>query len=438
MGALRFVVGAVVACAAFAAVFGAGASRAVARQTAVIDLSAPRQTIDGFGSTERVWIDPHLSKSVNTNVPADAQSAILTALYRRLGLTRVRPFLDQSIQTRPDGPFNFSGRLGDAHIAFVKQAIPYGLRTVFPAPVYLQEWVREDNPGAQVDFAMGVLLYWRSQGYTPKLFSPINEPQISHNLSPDWMRKLVAMLGARMRAAGLGTRLVIPDDENPTDAYRRASAVMADPNARKYVAALAYHIYRWNDPDIARMRDLAARYRVPVWMTEYSNTSYGSWPDAFDWAVKMQRLLTEGGVSAIDYLWGFFGSWVRSDTMISIQFDNGAYRGLSYTPIYYLTGQFSRFVRPGYRRVETQAPEGPVLTSAFTAKGRVVVVVVNTGGTSQQIRFSIRGGRLKGRLTAVRTSASESWKALPAVRPGRTSFSAMLPPQSVTTFVGRR
>ena len=32
-----------------------------------------------------------------------------------------------------------------------------------------------------------------------------------------------------MRAAGLKTKLVIPDDENPADAYRRASAVLQDP-----------------------------------------------------------------------------------------------------------------------------------------------------------------------------------------------------------------
>jgi O-glycosyl hydrolase len=438
MGALRFIVGAAVASVAFAAACGAGSSPGVALQTAVIDLSAPQQTINGFGSTERVWSDPHLSKLPNASVPVDAQRAILTALYRRLGLTRVRPVLDQGIQARPNGPFNFSGKLGDAHVAFVKQAIPYGLRTIFPAPVYFEEWVREDNLAAYVDFAVGVLQHWRSQGYTPKLFSPINEPQISHNLSPDWMRRMVAMLGTRMRAAGLDTRLVIPDDENPSDAYRRASVVMADPNARPYVAALAYHIYKWNDADITRMRDLAMRYRIPIWMTEYNDPSYGSWPGALDWAVKMHQLLTEGGVNAIDYLWGFFGSWTRPASMISIDFDNGAYRGFTYTPIYYLTGQFSRFVRPGYRRVDVQSSQGQVLTSSFIAKGRLVVVAVNTGHGSQKIRFSLRGARLKGRLTAVRTSSSESWKALPAVQPGRTSFSATLPPQSVTTFVGRR
>ncbi len=416
---------------------GAASSKTSAQQNVLVDLAAPRQIMDGFGSTERVWIDPHLSDSTSTTVPAAAQRAILTALYRRLGLTRVRPFLDEGIQTVPNGSFNFSGKLLDAHIAFVKQAVAYGLRTVFPAPVYFEEWVREDNVAAYVDYAMGVLQRWRSAGYPLKLFSPINEPKISHNLSPEWMRKMVIMLGARMRAAGMQTKLVIPDDENPTDAYRRASVVMSDPAARKYVGALAYHIYRWSDADIVRMKELAARYRRHVWMTEYENTSYGSWPAALEWAEKMQRLLTEGNVSAIDYLWAFFGSWVRSDTMVSVQFDQGTYRGFTYTPIYYLTGQFSRFVRPGYRRVATRTTQGPVLVSAFTGKHRVVVVAVNTANSQQLIRFSVRGGRLNGQLTAVRTSSSDSWKVVPASR-GRTSFSGALPAQSVTTFVGRR
>ena len=125
------------------------------------------------------------------------------------------------------------------------------------------------------------------------------------------MHDVVVQLGERLRAAGFKTKLVIPDDENPTDAYRRAVAVLQDPSARQYVGALAYHIYRWDKGDMVRMRALATQYRLPVWMTEYNSELQGL-GGAFDWAERMHILLTDGGVNAIDYMWGYFGSWVRT------------------------------------------------------------------------------------------------------------------------------
>src|SRR5581483_8602114 len=118
----------------------------------VVNLKSKQQVIQGFGNSERVWIDPHLSRSPNTNVPPAAQAEILTALYRRLGLTRVRDVLDEGIELQRGGPFNFSGKLTDAHVAFVKQAQKYGLRTFFPGPVYLEEWMQPDDPSGYVDY----------------------------------------------------------------------------------------------------------------------------------------------------------------------------------------------------------------------------------------------------------------------------------------------
>lgn len=403
--------------------------------TVVVDLGATRQVMQGFGSSERVWIDPHLSDSPNTNVPVSAQRQILSSLYRRLGLTRVRNVLDAGVQPTPGASFDFRGKLADAHVAFVKQAQPYGLSTFFPGPRGLETWMTADDPDAYVDWAMAMLKRWRELGREPPLYAPLNEPEIAQDFPARWMHDVVLRLGRRMRAAGLRTKLVIPDDENPRDAYDRAVAVLEDPEARRYVAALAYHVYGGSVDDMVRMRELAARYRLPVWMTEFSSGSYVSWRDSLDWAERMHTLITAGGVSAIDYLWGFFGSWVRSDTMISIQFDGGTYRGFSYTPIYWITGQFSRFVRPGYRRVAATQEADGVLTTAYKGNGRVVVVAVNPEGSGRTVRFSIRGGTVAGRVAAVRSSEHETWRQLPAVALRRSGFTTELPPESVSTFV---
>jgi glucuronoarabinoxylan endo-1,4-beta-xylanase len=419
--------------AASAGARGAAGRRASAA-TIRVDLGAKRQVMQGFGSSVRVWSDPHLSKSPQTVVPARVQAAILTALYRRLGLTRSRQVLDGGIETSPGGPFDFKAKLGADQIAYVAQAKRYGLRTFFPGPVYIENWMTASNVSAYVDYAMGILQYWRAHGEEPPYFALMNEPQYSGNFPPSWMHDATLLLGRRLQAAGFKTKLVIPDDENPDDAYRRAVAVLQDPQARQYVGALAYHIYR-NFSDIGKMRALAAQYGLPLWMTEYQNDAYLDWQSAFPWAVQVHDLITTGGVNAVDYIWGFFGSWVRSDTMISIDFENGVYRSFSYTPLYWMTGQFSRFVRPGYRRVAATPASGSLLVSAYRSSGKAVVVVVNAGQGTQTARVAFTGGSVRGPVTAVRSSQSEHWRTLPRVATKGAAFTATFPALSITTFV---
>lgn len=413
-------------------------SRSTGTTTVTVDLGAARQVIQGFGSSNRVWSDPHLAKAPEIAVPAAAQDEILALLYRRLGLTRVRDVLDTGIQPAPGAPFRFDGKLTDDHVAFVKQARRFGLRTFFPGPVYLEPWMTPSDPGAYVDWAMAVLRRWRVQGAEPPFYAPLNEPKIAGDFPPDWMRRVVVQLGRRLRAEGFRTKLVVPDDENPTDAYRRAAAVLADPAARPYIGALAYHVYKWNRADMVRMRQLATRYGLPVWMTEYSSPNYVDWSSALDWAVRMHELLTAGGVNAIDYLWSYFGSWVRTDTMLSIDFEKGAYRGFTPTPIYWLTGQYARYVRPGDVRVGTRSTSSRVLVSAYRAPGKAVVVATNPHAAPETLRVEVEGGAFRGVARPVRSSATETWRALPSVAIRDGGFVATLPPASVTTFVVRR
>lgn len=426
--------------AAFVVGLGAAAKRGETDGTSVsVDLKATRQVIQGFGSTERLWNDPHLGKAAGTDVPVAVQAQILTALYGRLGLTRVRNYLDQGIETAKGAPFNLSGKLTDAQVTWVKQAQRYGLKTFFPAPVYLEDWMQPDDPGGYVDYAMTILRRWKQDGVEPPLYSPLNEPAISNDFSPQWMHDVVLHLGQRLRAAGFRTKLVIPDDENPVDAYRRAAAVLQDPAARQYVAAIAFHIYRESDTaNVQRLRALATQYKLPLWMTEYSNTGYVDWNSSLDWAVRMHALLADGGVNAIDYLWAYFGSWVQSDTMISIQFDNGTYRSFSYMPTYWITGQYSRFVRPGYLRVGANPADGNVLVSAYRGPKRAVVIAVNPTGSAQTLRVAVTGGKLRGVVRPVRSTASEHWASLSPITQRNGRFATTLPPQSVTTFVATR
>lgn len=408
---------------------------ASAAATGTVNLAAGRQVIQGFGTSERSWSDPHVAKTPSIQIPEAVRAQILTSLYRRLGLTMARDSLDPGLQGQRGAPFDFVKT--DAQIAFVKQAKRYGLTTFFPSPVQLEDWLQPNDPGAYVTYAMTVLNRWRALGETPALYSPVNEPKVSRDFPPQWLHDVVVQLGRRMRAAGFKTKLVIPDDVDPIAAYARAQAVLADPQARQYVGAVAFHIYGAGGPaDWMKLRQLASRYGLPLWMTEYESPTYTTYANAFDWAIKMHQLLTVGSVNAIDYLWGFFGDWVQSDTLISIRFNNGVYQNWSTTPLYSLVGQYSKYVRPGYRRVDASTDDSSVLVSAYKGPRRVVVVATNTAADARPLTVKVTGrNNLAAKVAVVQTTSSAGLRALPSLRLRVRTLATTLPPQSVTTFL---
>lgn len=419
-----------------------------------VDLGVTHQTMEGFGASARVWDDPHVSGADRTIIPVGAQREILTRLYTDLGLTRMRSILEAAIEVENDdadpltfdwSKFNFAGKRNDAHVALVKQAIPYGLQTYFPTTLWPERWITEDMPEEHAEWVLAILLRWRTLGLEPPFFSVVNEPgyERSRIWSGQWVQRVIRALGPRMREAGLKTMLVVPDDLNPSQAYQRASVIMDDPEARPYVGALAYHLYGVSVDDAVNFRELAARHRVPVWMTEYSDPSFRTYAGAMEWITGVHHLIATGGASAVDYMWGFFGAThgdgnhSAGHSLIGLEFDHGRYRGRKVSPAYHLTGQFSRFVRPGHVRVEAHSGIHGVLVTAYRGSGDVVVVAINTSEHKQDVQVSFAGGRVPGSFTAVRTSATERWAALAAVPVRDATANVVLSPRSVTTFVGK-
>jgi len=416
-----------------------------------VDPRIAYQVMEGFGTSSRVWEDPHLADAPSSVVPPAAQEEILGLLYRDLGLTRVRPILDAGIEPVNDNPdpatfdwsrFRFDGKRNDAHVAFVRQARGYGLRVYFPAPLMAEPWMTEEAPEEYAEWLMAVLLRWRALGLEPPYVSVINEPghRRSGLWTAGWLRGVVRSLGPRLRAAGLGTLLVIPDDLNPTQAYGRAAAVLDDPAARPYVGALAFHLYGGSAADLVKLRALSARYGVPLWMTEFTDGRYSEYAGALQWATLVHRLISDDGVSAVDYIWGFFGDQGRrrARALVALQFRQGQYQARLLTPMYYLMGQFSRFVRPGYTRVAASSPDHAVLVTAYRGAGDLVLVAINTGATPRPLDVTLADPAPFPSFRVVRTSRTERW-VVPEpvlVRGGR--LFTVLPGESVTTLIGSR
>ncbi len=417
-----------------------------------LDPSRLRQTIEGFGSTERLFDDPHVTNTFNPAtrraavvLTAAEQGAILSALYRDLGLTRVRynprdvEGTDVDLEVVNDNAdpevtdlskFDFSWKKNDGHIAYVKAAIPYGLTTWFASPLTLETWMNESNPAEYVEWAMAILRRWRSQGVEMPYYSIVNEPGYtrSGSWSGAFLLEITKRLGAKLRAEGFRTKLVVPDDVSPLEALSRLQVILPDAEARQSVSAIAYHLYGTTGRD--QVKQLAVQYGLPVWMTEFYQT------DWMAWATTMHEMLATYDATAIDYMWGFFGQWEAASQLITIRYSGNTYTGFDLTKRYYAMGQYSRFVRPGARRIDATSSDHGVLVTAYTGGAQPAIVVLNTGTTDKTVRVDLgQGGACSGSVQAVRTSAGDSWRSLPAIPLSAPRFLATLPAASITTFL---
>lgn len=415
--------------------------------TITIDPTSRFQTIQGFGASLALFDDPHLTETFDPATgraavipPATDQAKILDLLYRDLGLTRVRVNPDGIEDTNDNADpnvadlskFDFAWRRSDGFIAAIQQVVPRGVTTFFASPITIEPWMSETNPAEYAEFVLVMLRHWRDAGLEMPYYSLMNEPGFERSgyWSGAWLRDVARILGPRMAAEGLKTKLVVPDDLNASEAYGRLQTILADPDARKYIGAVAYHLYGRGEEDA--VRDLAEQYGIPIWMTEYSTP--GDW---LAWAAIMQQLLVDDDVSAVDYLWGYFGDWDGSQ-LIRIRLSGSSYAGYDINRHYYVMGQYSRYVRPGAVRIASSSAEPEVKVAAFSDAGKLVVVATNLGATAHTVDAALGGGvTCTGGFDAVRTSATESWTSLPVVAMDGTRFSANLPAKSITTFVSR-
>ena len=171
-----------------------------------------------------------------------------------------------------------------------------------------------------------------------------------------------------------------------------------------------------------------------MWETEvYDQTSKGSDPGIDSGLVVAQMIhdhLVYGEVNAWHYWW----LKPRGDT------DNGALAGGDgqLTRRAYVVGNWSRFVRPGFVRVDaTPSPQDFVSVSAFAdpASGRLVIVAVNSNTADTEQSFSIPGSAVAA-VTPWITSADLALSPTDPVAIADAGFSFVLPKRSVTTFVG--
>ena len=419
------------------------------------------QTIDGFGTSARVFEDPHVFDVTGPAPPMTTaqREAVLDALYGDLGLTRIRPVQPETtagpppvgieVQNDNSDPsatdlsrFNFSGRRLDLHAAHLIRGKAHGATAAWISPLNREAWMGVETSGDAAEYAEWLLAQVRrfmQQGARLDYISVANEPSYTRNtMSGEFIRDVIKNVGPRLEAEGLLVPFVIPDDVRSSRGAAKAATVLADPVARRYVGALATHLYDEPVTSVSAMRALAESYGLPLWMTEFSLVAMGTaglGGEPIDWTLLMHDLLVRYDVAAIDYLWGFVGTNSES-SLIRLNHTGGTYTGFTRKKVYFYFGQYSRFVRPGARRVSVSSSDDRVRVSAYYRGRTRVLVAINPGGSELATRLSADDLAGVTSMRATRTSPTENWAEPPAATVSGAAISVTLPPRSVTTFVG--
>lgn len=393
-----------------------GASAAAAASV-IVDPSAVRQTIRGFGGMNHtVWI--------SDLTPAQRDTAFGNG-EGQLGFSVLRIPVHEN---RADW---------SREVATAKRAIEYGATVIaspWNPPAQMVETfvhgdqsnakrLRYDMYGAYAQHLNEFCKFMKDNGVNLYAISVQNEPDYAHDWT--WWTPAEMIRFLRENAGSIETKVIAPESFQYVKSF--SDPILNDPTALANLDILGAHLYGTpyqNFPyplfkDKGRGKEL--------WMTEvyYPNSSDSAdlWPQALDVGEHIHHALVDAEFQA--YVWWYirrsYGP-MREDGRISK-------RGAA-------MAHFSKFVRPGYVRIDTTSnPQSNLYVSAYKGgNSKVVIIAINKGTSSVSQPFTLVNNTSSS-VSSWLTDASRNVASLGAMSVSNGSFTGQLPARSVTTFV---
>jgi glucuronoarabinoxylan endo-1,4-beta-xylanase len=304
---------------------------------------------------------------------------------------------------------------------------PNGCKASIPVLTNPQDWANNLATWVQNAKSQGVPLYAVSAENEPDSCGINQTTSYSSTQLATWIG---TYLGPAM--APLGVKVIGPETQNGCGFTGYFSAIQNNANAWNAVGIFASHEYGCGtlptEPSIAAANK-------EYWETEVdTGTASGDAPgdgiaSALLTVTTMHNDLTKANLNAWHY-W-----WLYCSNNSGCLYDTGT---KVWTKRLWAMGNFSRFVRPGWKRVTTSgaAPSG-VLVSAYInpANNALSIVAINNNTSSKTVSFYV-SGNAPCSLTPYETSASTSLGQGSPVTVSQSRVTVTLTSQSVTTFVG--
>jgi glucuronoarabinoxylan endo-1,4-beta-xylanase len=278
----------------------------------------------------------------------------------------------------------------------------------------------------------------KSQGINLYALSFQNEPDanVTSYEACQWtgaqFHDFVTNLYSALAAAGVGsTKIILPESENWTDPQNLAGPAMTDPNVAAQVGIIANHNYVANNGTGDQTVPAAINsYGKALWETEVALLS-GSDPSIANGVYVAKRVhlfLTQAQANAYHYWW-----LVNSGNQGLLDTSAGPAKRL------FTLGQFSRFVRPNFNRVDATSSQPSAWLSAYkdSTSTAFAIVAINTNAATDIIETFNLTNFAAASVTPWVTSATLSLAPQAAVTLTNSSFTYVLPAMSVVTFAGQ-
>ncbi|MEC4748144.1 glycoside hydrolase family 30 protein [Methylomicrobium sp. Wu6] len=213
-------------------------------------------------------------------------------------------------------------------------------------------------------------------------------------------------LGPTLNDAGLGHVKLIIWDHNRDRMYERAKIVLDDPEAARYVWGVGFHWYCGDHFDNVQMTHDAYpdKHLIFTEGCQEGGPHLGSWDTGERYARSIINDLNRWTVAWVD--WNLVlderggPNHVNNFCSAPIIADTRA-RKVLYQSSYYYIGHFSRFIRPGARRLACTKTLDALETTAFLNRdGIIVVVVLNRSEQLFEFFLNIRGFEAKTSIHA--------------------------------------
>ena len=421
-----------------------------------VDWEDERQVIEGFGGSGAF----HQAANLMT-FPARDQELILDLLFSQekgVGLSIVRNIIGDGGDwgEKIDGPtpsiepeegvWNWSG--DEDQIWLMQEARRRGctrfISTAWSPPAWMKTnnsvinggKLRPDKYQAFAEYlAKYVKGYKEHHGLDLYAISPTNEPDLTTSYSScrwtgEELRDFIKNnLTPTLKREGVTVKVIIPEGMNFGEDY--ALATLYDEEARQGVDIIGTHAYDFK----AQPFPVAKSLNKSIWQTEVSNIGFndGSIDDGLKYAKLLHDHLTITEVNA--WLFWWLAAYKPGEALIHI---DPTLKTFTTFKRLYTIGNYSRFVRPGYVRLNTEASPGADLSvTAFKdeTSGQFALVAINSGEHEQRIKFALKHFPQLQAVIPYRTSGTEDLAKLAPVPVAQGEFTAVLKAKSVTTFI---
>ena len=309
-------------------------------------------------------------------------------------------------------------------IPFIKKAIAAagGKLTLFASPWSPPAWMKDNNDmlhGGKLkpeyyqswaNYYVKFINAYQKEGIPVWGLTVQNEPMAkqtweSCNYTAEEERDFIKnYLGPTLLKAGMSNKKLIAWDHNRDLVYQRASTILSDAGAAKYVWGIGFHWYEdWTGggkifDNVKRVAEAfpkthliftegcADRFNakdINEWKfgEAYGRNMINDFNDGCEAWTDWNILLDETG--GPNHVGNFCFAPVHADTRTG---------QLTYLNSFYYIGHFSKFIRPGAKRIISSSSRGQLLTTAFmNTDGKIAVVVMNQSDDKISYRLWIGG-----------------------------------------------